>query len=178
MTAKKKAAKPRTRDPDPEFHNDERVIYNGWDQLAEVHNAPAIVVGLDSSCMDGETGEVTRMYGRRYPKRLAWWYHVRLIGDKYSRYACEDELTRPPSPKFEPGNLVDFDIQNPTRDKAKGSGIVVEVHQDTNTYAYAYDIWVKSGDSAASASRNLKTPFRVPEGCLSLTKKTKKDKGA
>ena len=181
MTAKKKAATPKKKAaiPKPRFRQGQRVIYDGWDQLGEVHNTLAVIECVeeaDDILSDDDDG---RLYSRKSPKKLAWWYHIRLVGDKYARSACEDELTLPPLPKFEPGNIVDFNIVNPKyggeSPRVEGSGIVVEVHEDGESHTYSYGVWVKTGELAAS---DVKTPFRIPEECLSLAKKGKKGKSA
>lgn len=167
MTKKKAAV------PEPRFRQGQRVIYDGWDQMHEVHDAPAVIECVEEADDILDDGDDGRLYSRKNPKKLAWWYHVKLVGDKYPRAVCEDELTLPQPPKFELGSLVDFDIQNPKayQHRIKGSGIVVEIHEDAETHSYHYGVWIKTGELATA---EVKTPFRMPEGCLSRTKKEKK----
>lgn len=156
-----------TKPQEPKFHPGQRVVYDAWMEVQEMRNVPAVVLRLE----DCHEDEPKQLYSRKNPARLVWWYHATVVGDKYPRAVCEDELSLPPPAKFRPGNLVDFDAPNPKfgEPMIKGSGIVVGVHVDED-YVYSYDVWPSDSD--------LKTPFKVSESCLRLIKKPKKDKKA
>lgn len=173
MTKKKVSSKTL---PQPSFHQGQRVIYDGWDQLGEVHNISAVIAcaeEADDILQDDDDG---RIYSRKNPKKLAWWYHVTLVGDRYPRLVCEDELSPMSPPKFRLGNLVDFTIPHPkrTEEYVGGSGIVVGVYEDDGDLGHTYDVWIKSGNLAAG---DVKTPFRMRESALKQSKGTKTKKG-
>lgn len=148
--------------PKPKFSLKQQVIYDGWLEHPDVRNVRATVEECD---------EDEYLYSRKHPERLACCYCIRLIGDTYTRKVCEDELSPIPPPKFDLGNLVSFDGPNPKfgEPRVKGSGIVVGIYETDDDCKYSYDIWASDSD--------LKTPFKVTEDCIKLTKKTKKKGG-